>query len=70
MTQHTYTSSYPPGIQIDEGIKTFFEEFYRVSDTPEAHERYVENFTEDAVLVMGSKKGVGRDGMFLVPDSS
>jgi len=62
---HTYTSTYPSGITIDEGIKTFFEEFYKISDTPSAHEKYVDQFTNDAVLVMASKKGVGRDGMFL-----
>ncbi len=60
--QHTYKSEFPSGIQIDDGIKSFFEEFYTTSDTPDAHEKYAESFTEDATLVMASKKGVGRDG--------
>ncbi|PBP26497.1 60S ribosomal protein L24 [Diplocarpon rosae] len=61
MAAHTYTSAYPPGVQVDAGIKTFFEEFYQTSDSPDAHDRYTEYFTKDATLIMASKKGVGRD---------
>jgi hypothetical protein len=63
---HSYKSEYPPGIQIDEGIKQFFEEFYKLSDTApvssDAHEKYADAFTKDATLIIASKKGVGRDG--------
>ena len=59
---HTYKSQYPPGTVIDEGIRTFFEDFYRISDTPDAHELYADSFTPDATLFMASKKGVGREG--------
>jgi len=58
---HSYSSQYPPGIQVDDGIKQYFEEFYKTSDTPDAHEKYADSFTEDATLVMASKKAVGRD---------
>jgi len=61
---HKYASQYPPSIQVDDGIKAFFEEFYKTSDTPDAHEKYAESFTEDATLVMASKRGVGREGDF------
>jgi hypothetical protein len=59
---HQYKSEYPAGVQIDDGIKTFFEEFYKTSDTPDAHEKYADSFTKDATLVMASKVGKGRDG--------
>jgi hypothetical protein len=62
MAAHSYKSSYPPNTQIDSGIVQFFEEFYKISDTPGDHEEYVNQFTPDATLVMASKKGVGRDG--------
>ena len=61
---HTYTSPYPPGVEVDSGIKQFFEDFYRTSDTPDTPEKWADKFTDDAVLIMASKKGVGRDGRF------
>ncbi|PBP28786.1 hypothetical protein BUE80_DR000303 [Diplocarpon rosae] len=66
MAAHTYTSAYPPGIPVDAGIQTFFEEFYQTSDTPDAHDRYTEYFTTDATLIMASKKGVGRDEILAI----
>ncbi len=51
---------------MDDGIKSFFEEFYKTSDTPDAHDKYADFFTEDATLVMASKKGVGREGILLI----
>lgn len=60
---HTYTSSYPPGLSVNDGIKTFFETFYQTSDTPDAHEKYAGSFTKDATFVMGVKVGRGYDGM-------
>ena len=56
-----YTSEYPP-VEFDSAYKEFFEEFYATSDTPDAHEKYVENFTKNATLVMASKKAQGSDG--------
>ncbi|RAL09974.1 uncharacterized protein BO97DRAFT_407284 [Aspergillus homomorphus CBS 101889] len=43
------------------GIISFLESFYRTSDTESAHEQYVQNFTEDATLIMGPKVAKGRD---------
>ena len=63
---HSYKSEYPAGVQIDDGIKAFFEEFYSTSDTPDTHEKYADSFTGDATLIMASKKGVGREGIFIL----
>ncbi len=59
---HSYKSAYPSGIEVDDGIKAFFEEFYQISDTPDMHEAYADSFTKDAVLIMASKRAEGRDG--------
>jgi hypothetical protein len=56
-----YASEYPP-VEFDAAYKKFFEEFYATSDTPDVHEKYIENFTKDATLVMASKKAQGSDG--------
>jgi hypothetical protein len=63
---HSYKSEYPQGVQVDDGIKAFFEEFYKTSDTPDAHDKYADFFTRDATLVMASKKAVGREGILLI----
>lgn len=57
-----YASEYP-SVEFDAAYKKFFEQFYATSDTPEAHEKYIENFTGDATLIMASKKVKGSDGM-------
>jgi hypothetical protein len=61
-TMSAYASEYP-SIEFDSAYKKFFEQFYATSDTPDAHEKYVENFTDDATLIMASKKVRGSDGM-------
>jgi len=58
----SYASQYPD-VTIDPAIKQFYEEFYKISDTPDAHEKYAQSFTEDATVVMGSKTAKGRSGM-------
>jgi len=57
---HSYASQYPPSLQVAPGIKTFFEDFFRTSDAPDDHEKYVDFFTDDAVFLMGTKKVSGR----------
>ena len=59
-----YASSYPVAISFNPQYKDFFENFYKISDTPEAHEQYSEQFTEDATLKMASKAAEGRQGIF------
>ena len=53
-----------PSIPIDPSIPQFFETFYQISDTPDAHDRYVEFFTDNATLIMASTKAVGKEGWF------
>ncbi|KAH6682098.1 hypothetical protein B0J14DRAFT_577914 [Halenospora varia] len=63
MASHSYASEYPvdsKDLGVEEGIKNFFENFYKISDTgtEEAHEKYADSFTRDAELVMGLKRGL------------
>lgn len=60
---HSYSSLYPAGSSVELDIVEFFENFYRVSDTPGHHENYVDQFTQDATFILASKKAVGRQGM-------
>lgn len=57
----SYTSEYP-STQIDPLYKQFFEEFYKISDTPDAHEKYAQQFTKNAKLTMASKSASGTSG--------
>ncbi|KAF2092313.1 hypothetical protein K490DRAFT_70916 [Saccharata proteae CBS 121410] len=54
-----YTSEYPKDIPFDAAYKRFFEEFYKMSDTPDANDKYPQFFTKDAVLIMASKRVEG-----------
>jgi hypothetical protein len=60
----SYTFPKPTGSQ-DASIFQFLEQFYRISDTPDAHDVYAEQFAKDATLVMGSKKSYGAAGMLM-----
>jgi hypothetical protein len=68
MTSSQYTSEYPP-LDLDPDFKSFFQAFYKVSDTPSAHEAYVDFFTKDAIVIMASKRveGSERSSAFLIP---
>lgn len=57
-----YESSYPSTPHVPPSLRHFFETFYRVSDTPEAHDEYVECFTNDGVVIMASARAEGSDG--------
>lgn len=61
-----YRSDYP-SLPLDPTIPKFFETFYEKSDMPDAHERYVDAFTDDAVMIMASKKARGREGRLRKP---
>jgi hypothetical protein len=62
MPTSMYASDYQ-GDNFDPAYKTFLEGFYALSDSPDAHKEYSEQFTADAVLIMGPKRAQGRDGM-------
>ncbi|KAF1353892.1 hypothetical protein BDV97DRAFT_291349 [Delphinella strobiligena] len=62
----SYASEYPAGEQFDPAYKQFFERFYQISDTPDAHEEYSKQFTSNADLTMASKKAKGTDEILAV----
>ena len=58
-----YEASVPEDGSLKAGIASFFEAFYAISDTPDAHEQYADCFTSDAKLIMAPKETSGRQGM-------
>lgn len=60
-----YKAQYPAGVSVDTEVVRFLEEFYQISDTPGAHDVYVDQFTPDATFKIGSKSSTGRDGEYL-----
>nr|POE88417.1 hypothetical protein CFP56_11645 [Quercus suber] len=60
-----YIAAVPPGSLVRPEIQEYFEKFYQISDTPEAHQQYSEKFTRDAKLIMASNIATGREGMSL-----
>lgn len=57
-----YVSAYPEGLSFDSKYVKFIEDFYRVSDTPDAHEEYLLQFSPKARLIMASKEANGAEG--------
>lgn len=57
-----YQASIPSDGQVKPEIQSFFEKFYEISDTPDAHQKYSEQFTKDAKLIMGPTESNGRAG--------
>ncbi|TKA23839.1 hypothetical protein B0A50_06974 [Salinomyces thailandicus] len=47
-------------------IQKYFESFYEISDTPDAHQKYSEQFTKNAKLIMASNEANGRDEILKV----
>ena len=58
-----YKASVPEDGSLKSGIASFFEAFYAISDTADAHEKYADHFTSDATLIMAAKETSGRQGM-------
>lgn len=63
-----YKASVPQDKSLNPGIASFFESFYAVSDTAEAHTQYADHFTSDAKLIMASKETSGREGRLITPN--
>jgi hypothetical protein len=61
----SYASNYP-AVEFDPVYKKFFEDFYRISDTPDVHDKYAASFTDDATLIMASRTAKGTSGIFTV----
>ncbi|KAK2751126.1 hypothetical protein FQN57_000201 [Myotisia sp. PD_48] len=53
----TYTFQSSPS--LDAEIVQFFQDFYRISDNPESHDEYVNQFTADSTFTLASKTGNG-----------
>ncbi|KAF2159269.1 hypothetical protein M409DRAFT_60969 [Zasmidium cellare ATCC 36951] len=58
-----YSAAVPGDGQVRPEIKAYFEQFYKVSDTPDGHETYADFFTKDGKLIMGSNTVEGRDAI-------
>lgn len=61
MSQH-YSAQTPADGSLDPTIRDFFSEFYAISDSPDAHEKYADQFTKNGVLIIASKKVQGHNG--------
>jgi hypothetical protein len=59
-----YTASVPSDGQVRPEIVSFYENFYKISDTADGHERYAKQFTQNGKLVMASNETSGHDGIF------
>lgn len=53
---------YEPEPHVHPEISQFINDFFAVSDTPGEHDRYVDQFQEDATFILGSRHSVGSDG--------
>ncbi|KAI6355437.1 hypothetical protein MCOR25_008209 [Pyricularia grisea] len=50
-----------PEVALDEGIYAFLEDFYRISDDPEGHDTYLQQFTPDATVILATYKTKGSE---------
>lgn len=57
-----YTASVPSDGSVKPEVLSFFESFYRISDTANAHEDYANQFTADGNLIMIADNVKGREG--------
>lgn len=62
---YNYSNICPSGAQMGE-VTRFFEEFFRISDTPDVHEQYTRNFAENATFILASNTSKGREGENLI----
>ena len=63
-----YKASVPEDGSLKSGIASFFEAFYAISDTADAHEKYADYFTPNGKLIMAAKETSGRQGMLFHMD--
>ncbi|KAI7544117.1 hypothetical protein KC331_g6995 [Hortaea werneckii] len=56
-----YQAQVPKGDLVKPEIHKYFESFYTISDTPDIHQEYSEQFTQNAKLIMASKEAQGRN---------
>ncbi|KAJ9157779.1 hypothetical protein NKR23_g233 [Pleurostoma richardsiae] len=51
----------PQGWSVDSDIIQFFIDFYKISDSPTAHDTYTGMFTGDATFKLASSTSIGRE---------
>ncbi|GAB7365479.1 hypothetical protein MBLNU230_g6552t1 [Neophaeotheca triangularis] len=56
-----YQATLPSDNSVKPEIAKYFETFYKISDTPDAHDLYTEQFTKDATLIMATSVSKGSD---------
>jgi hypothetical protein len=65
MASSQYRSEYPPNLSLSGTYRDFIENFYHISDTPDAHGEYAEQFALQARLLMpGKKEATNPNGMY------
>ncbi|KAI9736791.1 MAG: hypothetical protein M1834_000995 [Cirrosporium novae-zelandiae] len=55
----SYKAEFPTHLPINPSVLKFLEKFYEISDNPNAHDTYVNSFTDDATFKLGSKIAQG-----------
>ena len=50
----------------DTGVAEFLNSFYAISDTPDNHEVYAQQFKQDATCIMAGKRFKGYEGMSFI----
>jgi hypothetical protein len=62
-TPSQYQAKWPQDVLTYPGLSLFLEKFYKLSDDSSlSAEMYADNFTDNATLIIGKKKAVGRAG--------
>jgi hypothetical protein len=51
---------------VVKALSSFMENFYAISDDPVAHEKYADQFTPDATLIMGRNDAQGYNGTRII----
>ncbi|KAH9828200.1 hypothetical protein Tdes44962_MAKER02564 [Teratosphaeria destructans] len=64
-----YIAEVPSDGSVKPEILTYYERFYHISDTPDAHLQYAEQFTKNAKLIMVSDEANGRDAILQIRKS-
>ena len=70
-----YVAEIPDGVFFDPEYRKFLKDFYATSDIPGAHEKYANQFTLDATVIMASHRVKGTTGIIsehfglLIPSS-
>ncbi|KAF2764717.1 hypothetical protein EJ03DRAFT_331615 [Teratosphaeria nubilosa] len=61
-----YVAEVPFDGSVKPEIRSYYERFYQISDTPDAHQQYAEQFTKNAKLIMVSNEANGRDAILQI----